>query len=198
MEVIGVFSSWETLATKSRLTCSSLLSRLISFRTIRVRVVGPSSPLSLTPWTWTNRFLSLPTSSISLSITSSDFIVFLRRSVSLELLTSSVNGLPNSISRSMPRSLAAASLKVIIRPSSSMATTPSTILVRMASRSFRCLRIVMMRASSWLAISLRVSASEPVSSRFGIESFLFKSPAANRSAPRFIASSGRTILWETR
>ena len=50
INVIGVRSSWETLATKSRRTFSRCRSRVTSCSTIRTPIFSPRTSCSAVPW----------------------------------------------------------------------------------------------------------------------------------------------------
>ena len=103
---------------------------------------------------------------------------------------------PSARAASMLISRAAAWLMRMTRSSASMASTPSTMLERMASRSLRWRTTARSLSSSSAAMWLSVSARAPISSESATGRRWARSPRANRSAPCLSCSSGRAMRRE--
>ena len=86
---------------------------------------------------------------------------------------------------------------LMILSSLSTAITPSSMLERTASSSFRC--FVILRIRSWISTAIWFMVSErlPISSGFSTGSLLSNSPRAKLSAPFLISSMGRLMRRET-
>ena len=103
---------------------------------------------------------------------------------------------PWSLSGSPPSKVAQVLFRLRIVPSLSMAKTPSSMLDSIASRSFCWRSTVWIRSSNCSAMRFMASATAPTSSEPAIRSRWSSRPAANRSAPALISSSGRLMRRE--
>ena len=187
IEVTGVLSSCETLATKSRRTASSLLRRVTSFSTTTAPTSSPSSsPCSNVPLAWRLRSSAPTRMTMSASTGLWPPSVCATTCWRSGLRTTSWMDLPSAAAGSVSSRRAAAALTAITRSSVSTARTPSTMLASTASRSLRSCVSRRSLSSSSSAIWLMLSATEANSSTRGTKSLCEKSPAARRSAPTLI------------
>ena len=195
MLVMGVRSSCETLATKSRRMFSRRRNRVTSLSTSSAPRRSPRGPCR--PVACTCRYVSFsrlrtmsPSTGPSPRSASS---VSSRRS---GLRTTSCTLRPSACSGASPSRRAPARFRPSTVSSVSMASTPSTMELSTASSSLRCFSTVAMRSCSCAAMRFMASASAPISSLSGASRRTSRSPSANRTAPACRRRSGTLIRRE--
>ena len=166
IEVTGVLSSWETFATKSRLTASSRLRRVTSLSTTTAPTTLSVSwsACSSVPLACRSRSSAPTRITTSASTGRCPPSVCATTRWRSGLRTTSWMDLPSASAGLVSSRRAAAALTAIRRSSVSTASTPSTMLESTASRSLRSWVSVRSLSSSSDAIWLRLSATTANSS----------------------------------
>ena len=160
----GVLSSCEMLATKSRRTPSSWRRSLTSCSTTTAPTRSPLAFLSGEPMTWMTWSFCIFVMRASDTRTRSSFIASLSASLTSTTRVTSQMRRPCELVASMPRIASAALLTCTTTSSRSTATTPSTMLARMAKVTLRSAVMVSICDLSWPVIALSAPASAPISS----------------------------------
>src|SRR6267143_728159 len=177
MAVRGVFNSWETLATKSRRTRSSLRSSVVSCKTMTTPEV--SAAVTAATVTAKNRWRSVPVT-ISVSTRGSPFKTRRTASIKSICLPISTSPLPDCGGTSRLRISSKPGLSNRRRSEALTTATPSTMLPRMAEERLRSSVSVRIVRSRRTAVSLREPAKASMASPERSASMGRKSPSATR------------------
>ena len=195
IEAIGVLSSCDTLATKSRRTFSSRCMAVTSFKTI----TAPPSPERSRSAVPRRRIVrSRPPRSRRSSSTGSRQSIARRANRRRSgLRTTSCSGRRMARSESTASSSAAARLIPTTRCRASMASTPSIMLPRTASCWLPCLPIVSPRSTSCSRSEVIASASSASSADSAAGMGALTSPLASRAAAIDRSATGRASRLAT-
>ena len=195
MLVIGVLSSCDTLATKSRRMFSSRRIWVMSFSTTSMPRSRPAAFRRAVAVPCRKRSAS-PRSTISPVVGSAFDMASVSRRCSPTLRITSCTVRPRACAAGTPRSASAAGFMAMTWACGSSASTPSCMLTRIASCSLRCCVTTLIWSSSCAAMLLSVAARLPISGVSGMRIWWEKSPAARCSALARMTCRERLIRAE--